>query len=147
MLPRVTVRTAEDADASFAYAVREKAMRQYVEATWGEWNEDDAKRQIASDLLERRLKIVEADLQPVGMMRVDENVSSFDVDQMFLMPEYQNRGIGTELLQGVLAAAQKKNVPVRLWVLKVNPARRLYERLGFHIFEETPASLHLQRAA
>ncbi|HLM00911.1 MAG TPA: GNAT family N-acetyltransferase, partial [Pyrinomonadaceae bacterium] len=54
-----------------------------------------------------------------------------------LLPEFQNRGIGTKLIKDVLAASIAKNKPVRLQVLKINPARNLYERLGFEISGET----------
>jgi hypothetical protein len=35
--------------------------------------------------------------------------------------------------------------PATLYVLKVNPSRRLFERLGFRVIEETPTS-YLMRA-
>ena len=37
-------------------------------------------------------------------------------------------------------AAFDQGLPVKLGVLKVNPARRLYERLGFRMVEETEVS-------
>ena len=78
-------------------------------------------------------------------MRIDEHSTHLAIDQLFLRPETQGRGIGTALVQSVLARAEAKKLPVRLWVLRINPARALYERLGFVVFEETAASLHLQR--
>ena len=145
MQPRVTVRNAELVDQTFAYDTRELAMRTYVEQTWGKWNQDEAKIQIADDIHRRRLCIIELDGKPAGMMRVDEHSTHLDIDQLFLRPETQGRGIGTALVQSVLARAEAKRLPVKLWVLRVNPARTLYERLGFVVFEETAASLHLQR--
>jgi ribosomal protein S18 acetylase RimI-like enzyme len=35
--------------------------------------------------------------------------------------------------------------PIRLFVLKVNPARRLYERLGFQVLEETETHYVMRR--
>ena len=37
----------------------------------------------------------------------------------------------------LLAEADERNVQVELRVLKVNPAKSLYERLGFAVFDET----------
>ena len=144
---RVTSRIAESSDAAFAYDVREKAMREYEEATWGRWDAARTQGQIEDDIAEGRLNIIEVDLRIAGMMRVDEHPTHMHLDQLFLLPEYQGRGIGSKLVEHVLRNARLKNLPVRLWVLQVNPARRLYERLGFQVVEQTAASLYLQSAA
>ena len=145
MQARVTVRNAALIDQAFAYDTRELVMRTYVEQTWGKWNQDEAKIQIADDIRHWRLCIIELDGKPAGMMRIDEHSTHLDIDQLFLRPETQGLGIGTPLVQRVLARAEAKKLPVRLWVLRINPARALYERLGFVVFEETAASLHPQR--
>ena len=147
MSPHITVRSALEPDACFAYEVRESSMRQYVVETWGEWDEDEVRRQIAEDIRLTRLSVVELDRKPVGILRVDDQPEHVDIDQMFLQREHQRKGLGTVLLQRILARARQRRVPVRLWVLRVNPARTLYERVGFSVFEETAASLHLQSAA
>ena len=51
-----------------------------------------------------------------------------------LLPLFQRRGSGTKIITALLNETQK---PVRLQVLKINPARALYERLGFEIVGET----------
>lgn len=144
---RVTSRIAESSDAAFAYEVREKAMRAYEEATWGRWNVARTQRQIQDDIAASRLNIIEVDLRIAGIMRVDEHPTHMHLDQLFLLPEYQSRGIGTKLVEAVLRGARLKNLPVKLWVLRVNPARRLYERLGFQVVAQTAASVYLQSAA
>jgi len=147
MAPHITVRSALEPDASFAYEVRESSMRKYVVETGGRWDEDEVRRQIAEDIRLTKLSVVEMNQQPVGILRVDDHPGHVDIDQMFLLREHQRKGIGTVLLQHILARARQRKVPVRLWVLRVNPARTLYERVGFSVFEETAASLHLQSAA
>lgn len=41
-------------------------------------------------------------------------------------------------------AASARGLPTRLQVLKVNPARSLYERLGFELVEETQTHYVMQ---
>ena len=147
MSSRLTSRIAESSDAAFAYEVREKAMREYEEATWGRWDIARTQRQIEDDIAAGRLNIIEADHRIVGMMRVDEHPTHMHLDQLFLLPEYQGRGIGSKLVEDVLRVARIKNLPVKLWVLQVNPARRFYEHMGFQVVEQTAASLYLQSAA
>jgi ribosomal protein S18 acetylase RimI-like enzyme len=48
-----------------------------------------------------------------------------------VLPEYRNQGIGDEMLRSLQREAAEAAKTVRLNVLKQNPAKRLYERLGF----------------
>jgi ribosomal protein S18 acetylase RimI-like enzyme len=48
-----------------------------------------------------------------------------------LLPECRGRGIGTALLEAVIAEASGAGKFVALSVEKLNPALRLYRRLGF----------------
>ena len=52
-------------------------------------------------------------------------------DDISLMPDFRGRGIGSTLLRRFLAEATVAGVPVGLSVDAANPARHLYERLGF----------------
>lgn len=48
-----------------------------------------------------------------------------------ILPAYQNQGIGRLVLQGVQRQCAQEGLKFRLQVLHTNPARRLYDRLGF----------------
>jgi GNAT superfamily N-acetyltransferase len=48
-----------------------------------------------------------------------------------LLPACRGHGIGTGLLQSLLAKARRAGMPVRLHIFKMNRAARLYEHLGF----------------
>ncbi len=47
------------------------------------------------------------------------------------MPEFRGRGIGTALVTELFAEADASGRSVSIHVESNNPARRLYERLGF----------------
>ena len=67
-----------------------------------------------------------------------ENVTGgMGLAPMAVLPEFQRRGIGTKLIAELVSRAQQRHVPVQLRVLKCNPARVLYERLGFQLAGET----------
>jgi ribosomal protein S18 acetylase RimI-like enzyme len=63
----------------------------------------------------------------------DEGIYLVDIS---LLPEYRNRGLGTNLIGNLLADAEREGVSVHLQVLQTNPARQLYERLAFSIIGE-----------
>ena len=75
--------------------------------------------------------IVLGDGQPVGQLWVERSHGELRLLDVALMPEHRGAGLGTSLLTQLLNEAREHKVPVRLHVLSHNPARRLYERLGF----------------
>jgi GNAT superfamily N-acetyltransferase len=56
------------------------------------------------------------------------------IDQLYVLPEVQGRGAGSELLQ----VAKRAFDSLQLWTFQRNPgARRFYEARGFALVEET----------
>jgi len=72
---------------------------------------------------------------PVGRIFVDESDREITLIDVALLPEDQNSGIGTYLIERLMQRAGIGKV-VRLHVLKTNRAQRLYERLGFRKVDE-----------
>lgn len=61
-----------------------------------------------------------------------------------MAPEFQRQGIGQQLLAGVLKQAQREDLAVELKVLKNNPAKNLYLRLGFTIITGDDYAWHMR---
>jgi len=55
---------------------------------------------------------------------------------MAVLPDYTGQGIGTSLLQALIAAARPHYPALALNVRADNPAFRLYQRLGFVVVKE-----------
>ncbi|MFO6424106.1 GNAT family N-acetyltransferase [Motilimonas sp. KMU-193] len=75
--------------------------------------------------------IIELSGLPIGRLFVDFWPSEIRIVDIALMPEYRNQGIGAHLLSELLHSGKARNVPVSIHVERHNPARHLYERLGF----------------
>lgn len=58
---------------------------------------------------------------------------------------HRGRGLGTELLARLLAQAEKSCPAISLSVSPDNPARRLYERLGFRVIASDAGALTMVR--
>jgi ribosomal protein S18 acetylase RimI-like enzyme len=80
---------------------------------------------------EAQSDIILQNANPIGRMLVDRTEHELTLIDIALLPEYRNAGIGSKLIEELLAEASVAGKPVRLHVLKSNPAQRLYERLGF----------------
>lgn len=62
-----------------------------------------------------------------------------------ILPGYRNQGLGTDLLNRMIAEAGKQYAGLSLSVSAANPAKRLYERLGFQIIEQEGTSLTMMK--
>lgn len=67
----------------------------------------------------------------VGALWADDSAQGMQVLDIAVLPAWRGKGIATRCLQDLLATAARRQLPVRLQVALDNPARRLYERLGF----------------
>ena len=83
------------------------------------------------------IQIVVVDGHDAGMLETRPSDSEVNLTNIRVAPEYQGRGIGARLVSDVIRDAHRRGLPVTLRVLKVNPARHLYERLGFATVGET----------
>jgi GNAT superfamily N-acetyltransferase len=140
----ISLRPADPADCEFAYEVACKSIRPYAEQTFGLWDEARVRQMLDGNIGAGITRIVIAGAEPAGFLCVDEREDHIRLDQLFLLPAHQRSGIGTELIRGVLARARELQMPVRLRVLRVNPAKRLYERLGFVVTAEEPERFYMQ---
>lgn len=76
---------------------------------------------------------VYADGCHVGFYRFIPNGDKMELDDLYIFPEFQNRGIGTQILEKCCRETDK---PVMLYVFSRNTgAWKLYRRLGFEIRE------------
>ena len=85
------------------------------------------------------------DQQPAGRIWVGTDNEQIRLLDIGLLPEFQNRGVGTALLQRLIAyaASERKALRHMIFVLN-NNAERFYERLGFKQIEEFGAYKHME---
>lgn len=75
--------------------------------------------------------LIVADGEPIGRLYVARWPDDIRIVDIALMPEHRGGGVGTRLLREVLAEGDATGRKVSIHVEIYNPARRLYERLGF----------------
>jgi ribosomal protein S18 acetylase RimI-like enzyme len=73
---------------------------------------------------------------PVGRLYVARWEREIRIVDIALLPEHRSRGIGTWLLQQIMAEGVASGKPVSIHVERFNPALGLYERLGFRETED-----------
>ena len=136
--------TLEDFD--FLFDLKKQNFKWYVDKIWG-WRDDEQKERLKNDLKDHlsHKKIILIDGCPAGVYACDitEN-GGFFINEISLLNEYQGKGIGRNILKKKLEENRKNNIRRILQVFKDNPAKRLYERLGFKIYGETETHYQME---
>jgi GNAT superfamily N-acetyltransferase len=90
-----------------------------------------------------QVRIVVLDGADVGWLQTITQAHELFVAQMFVDRPFQRKGIGTEVMKQLIGEATQLNYTVRLNVVKINPVRRLYERLGFRVTHEDDRKFYM----
>ena len=81
--------------------------------------------------------IVEVDGVPAGRLFIDFWDREIRIVDIALLPQFQQSGLGSYLIKEVFKTASQSDKPVTIHVEFQNPARVLYERLGFKYKQQT----------
>lgn len=77
------------------------------------------------------LDVIEVDGVAAGRLYVHRGESDIRIMDIALAPAFRGRGIGTALLRGLTEEADASGRKLSIHVEANNPARSLYDRLGF----------------
>jgi GNAT superfamily N-acetyltransferase len=89
--------------------------------------------------------VIQRDDTPIGRLYVWRSAKEILVLDIALLPEARGTGIGTRLLGDLIAEGERSNLPIAIHVEKWNPARRLYDRLGFQEAGDEGVYLFMKR--
>ncbi|MCU1287977.1 MAG: uncharacterized protein JWN60_206 [Acidobacteria bacterium] len=120
-------------------------MHDYIEATWG-WDEVWQQNHFRENFQPEANQIIVLNNHDVGRIELNHKADEVRVGNIQILPKYQSKGIGSSIMLKIIRQAQQHKQCVTLQVLKVNPARRFYERLGFVVDGEDDAHFKMKRA-
>jgi ribosomal protein S18 acetylase RimI-like enzyme len=145
VMDNVELRKATSSDSEFAYQTKKAAFREYVEKVWG-WDEEQQRQLHERRFASQDFQVIQVSGIDVGILAVVQQPDCVKVNQLFILPEYQSRGIGTACMRRIMEDAAVSRLPVRLQVLKVNsPAVAFYQRLGFRSIGESDTHVLMER--
>ncbi|MDX2487763.1 MAG: GNAT family N-acetyltransferase [Gammaproteobacteria bacterium] len=82
--------------------------------------------------------------ETIGRLYLDRGEDEYRLIEIPLLPAFRNQNLGSHLVQSILDEAAEKAKPVSVHVEYINPARRLYQRLGFEPKEDRGAHLFME---
>jgi ribosomal protein S18 acetylase RimI-like enzyme len=124
---KISQRAASVEDIEWLEPFYESIMRPYYVKFNYEW--DSTKFREYFD--PKTTTVIQADGIDIGMLAVSDREDCIYLGDIQIDSAYRNKGIGTTLIETVIRFGNIANKPVRLRVLKGNPAKELYLRLGF----------------
>jgi ribosomal protein S18 acetylase RimI-like enzyme len=139
------LRAAEAADRELARRIYLETTRPYV-GHLPEWTDAFIVARFAHRFDVATTRMIELDGETIGWVRLSATGDEIVLEQLYLAPDRQGRGLGSALLRQLAEEWRHSAKPVTLRVLKENPARRLYERFGFHVTGETEIQYLMRRA-
>jgi len=101
-------------------------------------------QQYATDFPDADHDIILLEGRPIGRVMVQRTAEQNLGVDIALLPAHRNSGIGGMLINELLEEAGKAGKPFRIHVERLNPAVRLYERLGFRTIGDTPTHFLLE---
>jgi ribosomal protein S18 acetylase RimI-like enzyme len=128
---KITMLPALDADTEFARVAHHRAYRDVVMRQYGTWDEKAQDRFFMDSWAPGMFEIILCDGVPCGYICVEDRGTDLYVRELIILPEFQGKGIGSQIMRGVFGRASIRQVPVRLETQRNNRAAELYRRLGF----------------
>ncbi|MFL6256374.1 MAG: GNAT family N-acetyltransferase [Pyrinomonadaceae bacterium] len=152
---RVVLRPATEAD--YEELVRIYASTRAAELAQVTWWDDEQKlafcraqydaqkEEYDARFPEAEYDVIELEGRTIGRIwvgRAEEEIRLLDIA---LLPEAQRHGLGAAIIGALIEEARASGKRLRHMVFMLNTdARRFYERLGFHVFEDLGGYLHME---
>ena len=86
------------------------------------------------------MKIIMLENKDMGVTTFYEEDDTYGVGLIIIHPDYQNQG---NIIKEYINIAKNKNKKIIIKTYKKNPARKLYERLGFKLYNEDETHVHM----
>ena len=137
---------ATEADFERLLALRVQAMGPHLRRL-GRFDPERSRARFREGFDPATMRLIHEDGAFVGCVTLARADDHHWLGQFYILPEHQGRGLGGRILTVLLAEADASGLPVRMSVLKQNPAARLYERHGFAKTGEDEWDVYYERAA
>jgi ribosomal protein S18 acetylase RimI-like enzyme len=128
----IRLRASHARDFDFARGLYFETMRSMIERLFG-WNQATQEEKFTGWFKLDEVSIITVDGVDAGWIQQRADSGEIFLGSIYVVPTMQGKGIGTHVLRSLLASAKDQSKVLTLAVMKINPAIRLYERLGFRI--------------
>jgi len=134
-----SLRVAGGADYQYCYRLTKRNMLGLFSRHWGGWVPEEFRRGFNPE----NVTMVIMNGRRVGYVSVKRDNRGIYIENIQLSSSLHGKGIGTDILKRLLDRYDQD--VIRLTTFSDNPARRLYERLGFIVTEREEGTIRMAR--
>jgi len=139
----ITRRATHEDDRDFARDTHHRAYHDVSVRQFGPWEEQAQDKFFETGWADAAHEIILCDGVPCGYTCIEERPDDIHGRELVIHPNFQNKGIGSEVLRQVLARASERQIPVSLGTFHENRALHLYQTLGFKEYGRTDTHILL----
>lgn len=136
---RYSIRPACDADYPYCYRLTKRNMFDLFCRHWGGWVSSEFRKGFDPG----NISMVIINGRRAGYLSVKRDEQGIYIENIQLSPLLHGCGIGTDILRQLLERHGQDTI--RLTTFSDNPAKRLYERLGFSVTKRERETLRMAR--
>lgn len=140
------LRLAAKSDYDFLYNLLAATLKRYYIEVFGKWDDDVEREYFDESFKENKYQIISCDGDDIGCLVKTTNPEEIFINEIQILPEYQNKGIGSIIITSIIEESENLDLPIKLEVLKTNEkAIRFYHRLNFCKFGENGSHIFMIR--
>lgn len=131
-------------DCEYILGLKDLCLRWYIEIIYG-WDINVQREKTKEELNKHKddMRIIIYDKKEVGVTTFYEENNEYVVGLIMVHPSCQSLGIGSQIINSYIDIAKKEKKRIIIKTYKLNPAKRLYERLGFKKYNEDDTHVYL----
>ena len=140
----INFRSCKYDDDEFIVNLKELCFKWYIEIIYG-WDKNIQKEKTIKELDKHinDMRIIMFDNKDIGVTTFYKEDNTYVVGLIIIHPDYQRNGIATKIINEYIDIAKRENKRIIIKTYKENPAKKLYERLGFKLYEEDNTHVHM----
>jgi hypothetical protein len=136
-----SIRKVSECDFADYFTIQKACYEKYVDEYFGGWNEGEQLKR-CTDAFNETMKQscfykVLLNGKAAGFFAFDEQGGEIGGITIQMIEKARNKGVGSFYLSHITELSKKSKKPIVLKVFKSNPARELYARFVFAIYDET----------
>ena len=143
MSDKLALRPAQPQDFAYCQRVYFECMKWIIQAL----NLDLARHRegFARQWQLAEVRIITVAGEDVGWLQTALADDAIFLGQLYLDGRFQRQGIGSRVMHLLIEDAIHAKKAITLAVVKINPACRLYDRLGFRVTHEDQHKVYMRR--
>ena len=136
------LRPATPDDEAFLLTLRKQTMTEHLSRVGLALDDKHHQQRLLANYADACVICV--DDEAIGLCKAYRGETAWVLMQIQVAPAWQGRGVGADIITALIAQARQEGLSVTLSVLKGNPAKHLYERLGFREFAQSEHEYELR---